>query len=305
VPVKIDANGFLVREGDKVDLEKRPTRVAPPYASKTDYDTQLRQRVERMAALQQVLYAAGSHAVLIVLQGMDTSGKDGVIRHVLSGINPQGVTVTSFKQPTGEELAHDFLWRGHRAMPERGRIGVFNRSYYEEVVVVRVHPELLAREGAISNAAGKKFWRERYRSIVDMEWHLSRNATRIVKIFLHLSEEEQRVRLLARIDQPEKNWKFSMDDVAERARWKDYLTAYEHALSATSADEAPWFVVPADDKATGRLIVAEIIGRALEELDLRYPGTSPERRRELEAIRRRIAGQPNASGAPRKTRTQG
>ena len=288
--MKIDTQDYRIREGESVDLGKRPTRIDAPFASKDDYEKALKQRVERLHKLQEMFYAADSHALLIVLQGMDTAGKDGVIEHVLSGMNQQGCEVHAFKQPSEAELHHDFLWRCVRVLPERGRVGVFNRSYYEEVVVVRVHPEFLDRQGAgvRANAGGKDFWKDRYRSIVGLERHLQRNATRIVKLFLHLSEEEQRQRLLARIDEPAKNWKFSAGDVAERARWKDYLKAYEQCLGETSTAEAPWFVVPADDKPTARLIAAEIIAGAMEALDLKYPELSGTRRAELEAIRRQL-----------------
>ena len=220
---------------------------------------------------------------------MDAAGKDGAIRHVMSGINPQGCQVFSFKQPSHTELQHDFLWRSNRCLPERGRIGIFNRSYYEEVLVVRVHPELLQAQGISADAiAGRAIWEERFRSIVDQEAHLSRGGTRIVKFFLHLSKDEQRKRFLARIDEPEKNWKFSMADVRERQRWDDYQTAYGECLSATSSADSPWYVVPADDKKNARLIISEIVRRTFEELDLRYPATSAQRRQELLAIRKEL-----------------
>jgi PPK2 family polyphosphate:nucleotide phosphotransferase len=207
----------------------------------------------------------------------------------MSGVNPQGCEVFSFKQPSAEELEHDFLWRTTRSLPERGRIGIFNRSYYEEVLVVRVHPELLRSEGLSSEARNdKSFWDQRHRSIVEFEEHLYRNDTRIVKIFLHLSKEEQRKRFLARIDEPEKNWKFSLADIHERTYWKDYVQAYEECLQATSTHHAPWYAVPADDKENARLIVSQIILDALGELKMAYPKTTSKRRSELESIRKHL-----------------
>jgi PPK2 family polyphosphate:nucleotide phosphotransferase len=237
-----------------------------------------------------MLYASNSHALLIVFQAMDTAGKDGAIRHVMSGINPQGCQVFSFQHPSAQELQHDFLWRTTRDLPERGRIGIFNRSYYEEVLIVRVHDSLLQAEAVPQCASDASIWQGRFRSIVDMERHLHANGTRIVKVFLHLSKEEQRQRLLARIDEPEKNWKFSASDMTERACWDDYMLAYGEALSATSTTDSPWFVVPADDKHTARLIVSQIVLDALSGLQLSYPTVSEERRRELQAVREQLSG---------------
>jgi PPK2 family polyphosphate:nucleotide phosphotransferase len=222
---------------------------------------------------------------------MDAAGKDGAIRHVMSGVNPQGCEVFSFKQPSTEELEHDFLWRTTRRLPERGRIGIFNRSYYEEVLVVRVHPKLLRSQGLSDELLDEKtIWRERYRSIVDLEEHLHRNGTRIIKFFLHLSKAEQRKRFLKRIDEPDKNWKFSLSDTHERKYWKHYLKAYEACLSATSTHHAPWHVVPADDKENARLIVSQIVLDALKALKMTYPKTTAKRRRELKSIRKRLCG---------------
>jgi PPK2 family polyphosphate:nucleotide phosphotransferase len=221
---------------------------------------------------------------------MDTAGKDGVIRHVTTGLNPLGREVHSFRPPSEEELHHDFLWRANRLLPARGRIGVFNRSYYEEVLVVRVHPEQLAGEG-LSAAPDEDFWRGRYRAMVEMERHLDASCTRVVKFFLHLSADEQRKRLLARIDEPDKNWKFNLTDIAERALWPDYMRAYADCLSATSTDRAPWYVVPSDDKRSQRLIVAAILRSAMEAMKLRYPKVGKRRREELEAIRRALEKQ--------------
>jgi PPK2 family polyphosphate:nucleotide phosphotransferase len=219
---------------------------------------------------------------------MDTAGKDGVIRHVMSGVNPQGCQVFSFKHPSAEELEHDFLWRTSRDLPERGRIGIFNRSYYEEVLIARVHPEILRGEGLPRHRSKKKVWRERYSSIINLEKHLSRSGTRIVKFFLHLSRAEQKERLLARIDAPQKNWKLSAADLQERGFWNDYMAAYEDCLSATSTKEAPWYVVPADDKENARLIVSQIVLDTLKGLKLAYPRLTASRHKELHEIRRKL-----------------
>jgi PPK2 family polyphosphate:nucleotide phosphotransferase len=283
--MKIDPDEFRVAPGERVKLDKRPTAMRPFYKSKNHYDELLQRHVEKLMALQNVLYAANSYALLVILQGMDSSGKDGIIKHVMSGVNPQGCQVFSFKHPSAEELKHDFLWRSVHALPERGRIGIFNRSYYEEVLVVRVHPEILRGEGVPGGSQGN-IWEERYESITGFERHLHRNGTRVLKFFLHLSKEEQRKRFLARIDEPEKNWKFSMSDIEERRCWKDYMKAYEACLSATSKRRAPWYVVPADDKQNARLIVSEVIVEALRSLHLEYPRLDASKRKELQAIRR-------------------
>ncbi len=282
----IDVIPFRVREGETVKLKRRPTRVAPFYQSEHEYDALLTGHVAELDKLQQRLYAADSHAVLLIFQAMDAAGKDGVIRHVMSGINPQGCQVFSYKHPSAQELQHDFLWRCARDLPERGRIGIFNRSYYEEVLIVRVHPEILHAEGVPDATHDlKKRWRHRYRSINNLERHLHGAGTRIVKFFLHLSKDEQRERFLARIDEPDKNWKFSVADIQERAFWDKYMTAYQDCLSATSMDHAPWYIVPADDKRNARLIVSQVIVDTLAELKSRYPKTDAARRGELEAIR--------------------
>ena len=285
----IDSEDFRVIPDKKVNLAKWPTKVRNFYKSKEQYEDLLQAGVARLDALQQRLYASNQFAVLLIFQAMDAAGKDGVIRHVLSGVNPQGCQVFSFKHPSATELAHDFLWRTTRDLPERGKIGVFNRSYYEEVLIARVHPEILRGENLPPDGPIKDIWQERFRSITAMERHLHINGTRIVKFFLHLSKEEQRKRFLARIDEPDKNWKFNSGDVEERRFWKDYMHAYEQALSHTSSNEAPWYVVPADDKENARLIVARVIQEMLEGLNMSYPGTSAERRRELQAIRKRLA----------------
>jgi PPK2 family polyphosphate:nucleotide phosphotransferase len=287
--MKISSKEFRVREGDDVDLRKWPTRVDPVYKSKEHYHEMLADHVARLSAQQQLLYAANRHAILLVFQAMDAAGKDGAIRHVMSGVNPQGCQVFSFKHPSPTELQHDFLWRTTRELPERGRIGIFNRSYYEEVLIVRVHRDILVSEGLPDAPRDDEtIWHDRYRSIANLERHLHANGTRIVKFFLHLSKEEQRKRFLARIDEPEKNWKFSTADIEERGFWKQYMKAYGECLSATSTGDSPWYVVPADDKENARLIVSEIVLDTLEALKMRYPKTTEARRRELLEIRKQL-----------------
>jgi PPK2 family polyphosphate:nucleotide phosphotransferase len=287
--MKIKVNDFRVPEKGAINLAKWPTRVRPVYRSKREYQTALQEQVAQLSALQQLHYACNRYALLVIFQAMDGAGKDGAIRHVMSGVNPQGCQVFSFKHPSANELQHDFLWRTTRDLPERGRIGIFNRSYYEEVLIARVHPEILRSEG-LPDATHKRetVWRHRYRSIVDLEKHLYRNGTRIIKLFLHLSKEEQRRRFLERIDEPTKNWKFSVADITERGFWDDYMRAYEQCLSATSTGRAPWYVVPADDKENARLIISQIILDTLEKLEMQFPAPSQERRRELLAIRKRL-----------------
>jgi PPK2 family polyphosphate:nucleotide phosphotransferase len=281
---------FRVRPGEKVKLKEWPTIVKPFCKSKKRYQKLLGEHVEEMSALQQLHYASNRYALLLIFQGMDAAGKDGAIRHVMSGVNPAGCQVWSFKQPSADELEHDFLWRTTFRLPERGQIGVFNRSYYEEVLVVRVHPEILRSQGLPEELRDKKtLWEGRYRSIVNLESHLYRNGTRIVKIFLHLSKEEQRKRFLERIDEPDKNWKFSLADIHERKYWKQYMNAYEACLSATSTHHAPWYVVPADDKDNARLIVSQIVLDALNELKMAYPKTTAKRQRELKSIGKLLA----------------
>ena len=281
---------FRVAEDTDVRLKGWPTEVKPFYKSKDDYHALLRRQIEELSEQQTRLYADDRHSLLVIFQSMDAAGKDGAIKHVMSGVNPQGCQVFSFKHPSAEELDHDFLWRTTRCLPERGRIGIFNRSYYEEVLIVRVHPEILAAQRLPAETTrDDDFWRHRYKSITDFEKHIHRNGTRIVKIYLHLSKDEQRRRFLARIDDPDKNWKFAVGDVKERDRWKDYTEAYEACLGATSTDRAPWYIVPADDKANARLIIAEILVETLKDLDLKYPATSPDRRKELQAMRRLLA----------------
>jgi PPK2 family polyphosphate:nucleotide phosphotransferase len=288
--MKINSNDFRVRSGKKFTLGDWPTMVKPFFKSKGRYQKLLRQHVEELSSLQRLHYAADRYALLLIFQGMDAAGKDGAIRHVMSGVNPQGCQVSSFKQPSAEELEHDFLWRATLRLPERGQIGIFNRSYYEEVLIVRVHPEILRNEGLSEELRDeKKIWEERYRSIVDLESHLYRNGTRTIKIFLHLSQEEQRNRFLERIDEPEKNWKLSLSDIQERKYWNHYMEAYEACLNATSTPQAPWYVVPADDKENARVIVSQIVLDTLSELKLAYPRTTAKRRRELKSIRKLLA----------------
>jgi len=289
ISMRLDLDTLQIREGEKVNLVKRPTLVDPVYNSKNEYKKMLANQVEQLSKLQQVHYADNRYAVLLIFQAMDAAGKDGVIRHVMTGVNPQGCQVFSFKHPSAQELDHDFLWRSNRCLPERGHIGIFNRSYYEEVLIVRVHPEILSVQGIPDELFhGGKVWEHRFRSIVDMEQHLYRNGTRIVKFFLHLSKEEQQKRFLDRIDAPTKNWKFSVADIEERKYWKEYMLAYESCLGATSTKHAPWYVVPADDKKNARLIVSELILKTLTELKLSYPEATAQRRKELLDIRERL-----------------
>jgi PPK2 family polyphosphate:nucleotide phosphotransferase len=287
--MKINAKHFRVGDGDDVDLQTRATNIEPLYQSDADYRTHLSDHVAQLSAQQQLLYASNEHAVLLIFQGMDAAGKDSVIKHVMSGVNPQGCQVFSFKHPSPTELQHDFLWRTTRDLPERGRIGIFNRSYYEEVLIARVHPEILHAEGLPDADQDKKsVWRERYRSITDLERHLTNNGTIIVKFFLHLSKSEQRQRFLQRIDDPEKNWKIGVADIEERKLWKRYIKAYEHCLTATSTQAAPWYIVPADDKANTRLIVSHILLDTLENLGMTYPKPSADRQTELLEIRKQL-----------------
>jgi PPK2 family polyphosphate:nucleotide phosphotransferase len=288
--MSIKPKRFRVPPDAKVDLTKWPTRVDPVYDSKKDYEDLLKSHVHDLSRLQTMLYAEDRHALLVIFQAMDAAGKDGAIKHVMSGVNPQGCQVFSFKHPSAEELDHDFLWRTTRALPERGRIGIFNRSYYEEVLIARVHPEILeAQRLPDAVASDEAIWRKRFDSIVGLERHLHRNGTRVLKFFLHLSKEEQRKRFLARIDDPTKNWKFSTADIKERGYWKQYMRAYEACFEATSTGLAPWYVVPADDKENARLIVSRIIIDALKDLKLSVPTVDGARKKELHAIRRLLA----------------
>ncbi|MGD1036542.1 MAG: PPK2 family polyphosphate kinase [Roseiarcus sp.] len=284
--MKIDVSDFRLAEGEPASLAKRATQAKPVYESKADYAEILAKHAAALSELQEDLQRSTRYALLIVFQGMNTAGKDGAIAHVLSGVNPQGCKVVAFKQPTPAEAGHDFLWREIRELPERGIIGVFNRSYYESVLITRVHPELLRAEGAFEAQGDlEALWAERLQSIRGLERHLHANGTRFVKIYLHLSKEEQLRRLLERLDTPDKTWKASRADAEERKYWKDYMSAYEHALGATSVAFAPWHIVPADDKLNARLIVSQIVIDALEGLKLAPPPIDAARRRELQAIR--------------------
>jgi PPK2 family polyphosphate:nucleotide phosphotransferase len=286
----LKSNNYRVRAAERVELGKWPTLVDPVYKTSEEYQELLRKHIKALSAQQELLYASNRYAVLLIFQAMDAAGKDGAIAHVMSGVNPQGCQVFSFKHPSTAELQHDFLWRTTRNLPERGQIGIFNRSYYEEVLIARVHPEILHAEGLPDKSADDEaIWHDRYRSITNLERHLHCNGTRIVKFFLHLSKEEQRKRFIDRIDKPEKNWKFSLADIEERKFWKDYMRAYEKCLSATSTEHAPWYVVPADDKLNARLIVSRILLDTVEGLELSYPKTTPARRRELLLLRKKLA----------------
>ncbi|HEV2437403.1 MAG TPA: ADP-polyphosphate phosphotransferase [Verrucomicrobiae bacterium] len=288
--MKIKSETFRVCEGEKVKLKKWPTKVKPFYHSKEHYQGILAEHTKELSRRQGLLYADNHYAVLLIFQAMDAAGKDGAINHVMSGVNPQGCEVFSFKHPSPEDLEHDFLWRTTCRLPERGRIGIFNRSYYEEVLIVRVHPEILRAQPIPEELLkGKTIWERRYRSILDLERHLYRNGTRVVKFFLHLSKDEQRRRFLERIADPEKNWKFSQADLAERKFWKDYMQAYEDCLGATSTNHAPWYIVPADDKENARLIISQITLDTLKSLKLSYPEPSQTHRRELQSIRKFLA----------------
>jgi PPK2 family polyphosphate:nucleotide phosphotransferase len=287
--MKIKIADFRIPQGKPVDLKSLPTKVKDFYESKDEYKDVLQQNVEELSSLQEALFAANQYSLLVIVQGMDTSGKDGVVSHTLSGVNPVGIQVSSFKQPSAEELDHDFLWRTTARLPERGKIGVFIRSYYEEVIVVRVHPEfLLGQHLPAILIHSTDIWQDRFRSIIEHENHLVRNGTQVVKIFLHLSKDEQRQRLLDRLNEPDKNWKFNPGDVAERQLWDQYMAAYEACLSETSAQAAPWYAVPADDKKNARLIVSEIILETLRNLKSEYPKADAARSEKLALSKKQL-----------------
>ena len=277
---------FRIDKPDKLRLaDHDPAETCGLDLEKAEARAMLANGVERLAGLQEKLYAQNRWAVLAVFQAMDAAGKDGAIKHVMSGVNPQGCQVHSFKQPSAEELDHDFLWRIAKALPERGRIGIFNRSHYEDVLVARVHPEILARQRLPQDLMGKDIWKERFKSIRDFERHLARNGVLVLKFFLHISKEEQHKRFLARLEEPAKRWKFEMNDVAERKLWPKYMDAYEEAIRHTSRPEAPWYVVPADNKWFARLIIAEAIVEAMEHLTLEFPEVEGPALEELEKVR--------------------
>ena len=280
---------FRVGEGSKVDLSEQPTRIDNLYSSKGHYKEQLKAQVKEMSHLQNLLFAHDRYGLLLIFQAMDTAGKDGAIKHVMSGIDPAGCQVHSFKAPSPEELDHDFLWRAVRALPERGRIGIFNRSYYEEVLVAKVHPELIEKQRIPEElSTGSDFWQWRYESIRHFELHLHRNGLRILKFFLHLSREEQARRLMARIDNEEKNWKFDDSDIKERQYWGEYMKAYECCLQETSRGHAPWFVIPADDKPNARLLISAIILEEMRRLEMHYPRLSREQKGKLKEARKAL-----------------
>jgi PPK2 family polyphosphate:nucleotide phosphotransferase len=287
--MKIIPSDFIVPPDEPFKLSKRSTKIKPFFKSKKHYHKQLARGTDELSDLQRMHYASDRHAILLIFQAMDAAGKDGAIRHVMSGVNPQGCQVFSFKQPSSEELEHDFLWRTTRRLPERGRIGIFNRSYYEEVLIVRVHPEILHDQGLPAGSIeGQAIWEERYRSIVEQEAHLHRNGTTIIKFFLHLSKDEQAKRFRDRIDEPDKNWKFSLADCSERKHWDDYMKAYESCLNATSTTQAPWYVIPADNKKNARLIISQIIVDTMKDLGMSYPTVDKARRKELKVIRKEL-----------------
>jgi PPK2 family polyphosphate:nucleotide phosphotransferase len=278
----MNTDKFLVKPGSKVDLKKHPTDFAGDYKDKKEAAKDLEKNIARLAELQDILYAQNVHSLLIIFQAMDAAGKDSAIKHVMSGVNPQGCQVTAFKAPSAEELDHDYLWRSQKVLPSRGCIGIFNRSHYEEVLVVRVHPGILQGQqlpDAMKN--DKNIWKKRFEHIRDWENHLAENGTHVIKFFLNVSKEEQKQRFLERIDLPEKNWKFSAGDAKERAFWDDYMNAYKEAMQATSTKDSPWYVIPADKKWFTRLAVSEIIVKKLESLKLEYPAVTDAHKAEL------------------------
>lgn len=287
--MSLNSDDYRVHTGDRIDLKNWPTGIDPLYDNKKHCKHLLDAQIKELSEQQHLLYAANQYSLLVIFQAMDAAGKDSAIRHVMTGINPQGCQVYSFKHPSPAELEHDFLWRAIQCLPERGRIGIFNRSYYEEVLIARVHPEILHSQGLPTELLDEEnIWQHRYQSITHLEDHLHRNGTRIVKLFLHLSKEEQRLRFLARIDKPEKNWKLSQADLVERQYWKQYRHAYEQCLKATSTDCAPWYIVPADDKRNTRLIIAQILVDTLKALKMHFPLADGERQKELDALRQQL-----------------
>lgn len=283
----MDIERFRVKEGTSVDLKQHSPSFTGDYTDKDDAVKDLQDNVDRLKVLQDVLYAQDIYSLLIVFQAMDAAGKDGAIKHVMSGVNPQGCQVVSFKQPSDEELSHDYLWRCAKNLPERGRIGIFNRSHYEEVLVVRVHPQILQNQHLPANITNDaNIWNTRFEQIRNFEDHLSGNGTKIVKFFLHLSKDEQKKRFLSRIDEKEKNWKFSMGDVKERGHWDEYMSAYKEAIGSTSTERSPWYIIPADKKWFTRLAVSEVIVKTLESMDLHYPAVTGEHKAELEEAKK-------------------
>ena len=287
------AKAFRVKDGAGFRLARIDPAETLGYKSKEEATAALARGVERLAALQEKLYAHDRWAVLLVFQAMDAAGKDSTIKHVMSGVNPQGCEVFSFKSPSAAELDHDFLWRTTRCLPERGRIGIFNRSYYEEVLVVRVHPDLLEHEKLPEAVVTKDIWKERFEDIACFERHLARNGTLVLKFFLHISKEEQKRRLLSRIDDPQKNWKFSLGDVTERQHWDAYQHAFESALTHTSTKWAPWYIIPADHKWFARVAVADLVVRTLKSLKPGYPELDEEQRKGLRIAREQLEQEPS------------
>jgi PPK2 family polyphosphate:nucleotide phosphotransferase len=284
-----------IAEGSKVDLKNHPTDFTADYSDKKQAVEDLKKNVERLRELQDVLYAQDKYSLLIVFQAMDAAGKDGAIEHVMSGVNPQGCHVVSFKQPSSEELDHDYLWRCQKNLPGRGMIGIFNRSHYEEVLVVRVHPEYLNYQQLPNETLNDKdIWTKRFKHIRDWEQHLGENGTHVIKFFLNVSRDEQKARFLSRIEEEDKNWKFSMGDVKERGHWDDYMKCYKEAIEATSTDLAPWYIIPADKKWFTRLAVSEVIVKKLESLDLHYPVLTEEHKAELREARKMLESEPPA-----------
>jgi PPK2 family polyphosphate:nucleotide phosphotransferase len=296
--VKLDVDRYRVKPGSTVRLGRSNTGDTAPFGAKGDVEGLLEEDLEELFQLQGLLYAEQRWSLLLVFQAMDAAGKDSAIKHVMRGLNPQGTRVASFKAPSSQELSHTFLWRVGRELPERGQIGVFNRSHYEEVLIVRVHPEILEGQRLPGRLAGKGIWQQRYEDINGFERHLARNGTAIRKFFLHVSKDEQRQRFLDRLDDPAKTWKFSLGDVKERERWDDYMRAYEEALSATSTDDAPWFIVPADHKWFTHLVIARVAIEALKGLALAFPKPSREQRAELDQARALLSG--NLSGKKKR-----
>jgi PPK2 family polyphosphate:nucleotide phosphotransferase len=287
--MKIITKDFLAEEGKTVKLQKWPTDIKPIYSSKDDFHESQKVQIEEMSKLQNLLYAHNQYSILLIFQAMDAAGKDGAIKNVMSGINPQGCQVYSFKQPSAEELDHDFFWRTTNCLPERGRIGIFNRSYYEEVLVVKVHPIYLKFQNLPTEIMeDKNIWQKRYQSILDFEKHLYRNGTHVIKFYLNVSKEVQRKRFLERIDNPDKNWKFSASDIKERELWDQYMNAYEDCISATSTENSPWYIVPADDKKNTQLIITNIILEKMKELKMSYPVSDQKRIEELQIIRKSL-----------------
>lgn len=290
--LKIDPAELRYVPGKSQPLVKLPNEIAPLYEKKKDYKDQLEDYREAIHDLQYMMYAHDRYSLLCVFQGMDTSGKDGAIRHVFSGVNPAGIDIQSFKKPSDIELSHDWMWRTTKALPERGRIGIFNRSYYEEVLVVKVHPKILNKYQHIPDEFKKEeetVWQQRYQDIVNFEDFLHRNGTKVVKFFLNISRDEQRARLIDRIDRPEKNWKMSLGDVEERQYWNDYQQAYQDLLTATSTEDSPWYVIPGNDKKNARLMVAQVVLHHLGQMDMQYPDVADDFREELKTVREQLA----------------